>query len=233
MESQRSDIDMVWNYVASSVVSSSALLAKSILFISLSTILHVWPFFRINHGALWEFLRRQKHTFIAQPLTKDLLFQLALPVTGPQFQDLKTANNCTSKQGQAFIFTLPSRARFRIWLECVVPSSFLAVAWKKSKVFAIGTQGKSRPTCTNATGWQQHFKSTAFRLSIQSLPKRLESTTAIVRLISVINVAGIPANSIDYQKGCALWGQRCATRKSLSKDVLPCLLLLRCPNVVW
>lgn len=40
----------------------------------------------------------------------------------------------------------------------------------------------------------------AFRLSIQSLPNKLESTTAMVRLISVINVAGIPWHLSNERK---------------------------------
>lgn len=47
---------------------------------------------------------------------------------------------------------------------------------------------------------QKFCQKRAFRLSIQSLPNKLESTTAMVRLISVINVAGIPWHLSNERK---------------------------------
>mmetsp|Transcript_106911 Transcript_106911/g.312593 ORF Transcript_106911/g.312593 Transcript_106911/m.312593 type:complete len:255 (-) Transcript_106911:403-1167(-) len=47
------------------------------------------------------------------------------------------------------------------------------------------------PSCPAASS----FRAAAFRLSSQSLPKRLASTTATVRLISVRSVAGMPTST--------------------------------------
>lgn len=132
-----------------------------------------------------------------KPQTPSRPFRPVLPTTGQRFPNLhvcalkkalswKKCNPYIGCMSMKFVRTLRTRP------ECCDPSSFLAVAWISSDFI------RWAQWCF----WlaKSFASQRAFRLSIQSLPNKLESTTAMVRLISVINVAGIPWHLSNERK---------------------------------